>query len=221
MSQPKNQPKKKKPPRNLRPLPAPTTETRPPLELDREAFLEAANPNNPNPQETTMAGGPDTLTNPLAGETYVDPGIAKADAELRAEHQALFPEPTDNGAGPQGTAIVVAKAVDAACDMLFAQGLTEAERHELEGALLPVLVKRNVPNIPLAEELNLAMTVGGIIVPRVRAKIQAAREAEAAANEAPHDSPGGREEGLPQERVAPNDGFPSFGKRSTEAARLL
>lgn len=173
----------------------------------------------PPPSEPTMMDGSrDTLSNPLADEPFVDPSVAAADAELRAEYTKIVESETP--AGPTGTALAIAKAVDTACATLLDAGLSESERRELEGALLPVLVKRNVPNIPLAEEINLVLTVGGIVVPRVRAKIEAAREQEAQEAES-NDRAGSRQEGLSQERPATDNSFPSFGRRAAEADRLL
>lgn len=115
---------------------------------------------------------------------------------------------TEPDAGHRGTATLIAGALDIGCGTYFARGLSSEERARLEADLAPVLAKHNAPSIKAAEELQLLVTVGSIVVPRWQEKRERERiEAEALAAEAGQQDHGDiaqrRDEGLREKHAAP------------------
>ncbi len=154
------------------------------------------------------------IDNPLRGEPVASeepPQSAQAPA-------APPPAPT-----PAGTSFFIVGGLDLGCGLYFDAPLTDDETTALKAALEPVLAKYRVPNIPLAEELQLVATLAAIIVPRVKVRIEQRRAEEAAANEGnAGDTPIVRQEGVREINSAPRVGSESLGFAATgEAADMV
>lgn len=156
---------------------------------------------DPSMEEEVGGSSEEGFPNPLLGEPDEEPPSAAC----------------------EGSAVLGTKLVNLGCTLRWNAPLTDPETSELVRDLSAVLAKHDAPDLPWAEEVSLAATLGGIVFRRVAE--ERAQAAAAAINPQPPEKEGvpgdmssvGKE-GVRQNGTGPQVGFP--GSRS-EAADLL
>jgi len=104
-----------------------------------------------------------TIDNPLASKTQ-----EALPEQLQQEIEAP--------ANPEASAAILTSVTSAACNWVWKEPLSETESAALRADLLPILIKYDVPDVPLAEEFKLALTLTEIVMNRMKKAKEETRE---------------------------------------------